>query len=556
MLGLHAAFRLANVQPFPDPDPSSGSSRRRWDVLPVPAVEVSSDAQVVQVNLAFGELTGLNVDAAVGTGWFAALSPDRRPALFVALAQERDFDLEIRLLRSDGSKAWVQLRARWMPTTGTFLCLLHDITQLKLAELHVAADNLRLRLLADNLPVLIAYYVRSGFICTYANQQYAKTFGLDSHTIVGRTLAQIVGADAAAQIMPHVDIVLALRRTVSYERQLPGEEGAPRWIAVSLVPHPAADGTIVGAFVMINDISAPRRAELAARESEARLSRFMEASVEGIVFHRDGKVTDVNRPLAQLVGLAPADLIGRAVMDYVAPAYRDKVLAVIRSGQDHAHEIELMHANGSLIAVECISRVVNRDDGPWRMVIVRDLRDRRGAEARIRHQAHHDALTDLPNRAAFMAMLEAALSARSESSQPLALMFIDLDRFKRINDSLGHLAGDAVLRAVARALQRLLPAGGAAGRFGGDEFVVMVPVAQATAVDWAQGLLRAIESAVGIVDQSVTVTPTIGVACAPHHGRTSAELLHRADLAMYAGKSAGRARVSVFKPWMVRRLPG
>ncbi len=137
-----------------------------------------------------------------------------------------------------------------------------------------------LRLLADNVPVLIAYYRTEDFCCGFANLQYARAFGHDTQSIIGCSLASIVGEEALAHIQPHVDVVLRERRSVAYERTLPGADGSERCVAVDLLPHTAdlpadaAPGSlpeIIGAFVLIADITRHRVAEQAVRESEERL---------------------------------------------------------------------------------------------------------------------------------------------------------------------------------------------------------------------------------------------------------------------------------------------
>jgi diguanylate cyclase (GGDEF)-like protein/PAS domain S-box-containing protein len=520
-------------------------------VLPLPAIELSSDAQALQVNGAMAALSGLSAEALLGTGWFAMLSPDRRAALFDALAAQTDFDLEIRLLRHDRVKAWVDLSARWLPQSGSFLCLLQDRTPLQQAVQDAQATASRFSLLADNVPVLIAYYESIGFTCVYANRQYAATFGLKPDAVVGRTFAQVIGAAAAAEIQPHVDTMLRLRRTVSYVRSVTGTAGRTRWLEVSLVPHLGSDGHPFGAFVLINDITRHREAEAAVRESEERMAKFMHASVEGIVFHRNGLITDLNAPMAALVGGTREQLLGRHVMDFVAPAQQARVQQVMAQGAELSYETEIVDLAGRPIPVEFIVRTLLRGGEKLRMTIVRDIRDRQAAQARIRQLAHHDTLTGLHNRGAFVERLEAEL-AHPSAPGIAALLFMDIDHFKRINDTLGHLAGDALLRTIGARIADLLPPQGAAGRFGGDEFVLLLPGLpdREAACALAQRLRSAVQAPVPFHGRPLVVTPTIGIALFPEHGRDADSLLRHADAALYAGKAAGRNAVTVFEASM------
>ena len=206
--------------------------------------------------------------------------------------------------------------------------------------------------------------------------------------------------------------------------------------------------------MLISDISKFRRAEQAVRESEERLAKFMQASAEGIVFHKDGFITDANPPVLELLGYTLEEMMGRKTIEFIAPDHIAKVAAVIASGQETAYESMVIAKGGERIPVEFIVRTMMRNGERMRMTIVRDIRDRHAAQARIHHLAHHDALTGLPNRVSFMEHLERSMLGAQRNDSHLALLFIDLDHFKRVNDSLGHLVGDSLLRSVARASPR------------------------------------------------------------------------------------------------------
>jgi len=420
-----------------------------------------------------------------------------------------------------------------------------------------------LRLLADNVPVLIAYYRAEDFCCIFANQQYARAFGHDTQSIVGRSLASIIGDEALAHIQPHVDKVLRERRSVAYERTLKGADGSDYQVAVDLLPHladapadapPCSLPEILGAFVLIADITRHRVAEQAVRESEERLAKFMQASAEGIVFHQGGFVTDANPPICELIGYTLEEMLGRKTLEFIAPDHVARVAAVMVSGQETAYESALIHKNGSRIAVEFIVRTMVRHGQTMRMTIVRDIRDRQAAQARIHHLAHHDALTGLPNRVSFMERVEHAMLATQRTHAPMALLFIDLDHFKRVNDSLGHLVGDTLLRTVAARITACLRATDVVARFGGDEFMVLLAglahdgqhVAQAEEV--ARKLLECIALPLVAEGRPLSVTPSLGVALYPGHGSTAEELIKHADSAMYRAKARGRATVQFFDP--------
>ncbi len=435
-----------------------------------------------------------------------------------------------------------------------------------------------LRLVANSVPALMAFYDAESLHCLFANAAYARTFGFDEQTILGRSLEQIIGAQALAVIQPHIDQLRQHGRSARYERQLAAPDG-PRWLDVQLLPHFGADAAVDGAFVLINDITPRREAERALRQSEVRLTQFMEASVEGIVFHEDGLITDANLPIQRLIGYSLDEMLGRNTLDFITPEQRPRAIEMIARRAELSYESVLLHRDGTRIPVEFIVRMAERDGKALRMVIVRDQRAALAQRERIHHLAHHDALTNLLNRAAFMERLAELMSSRPDGpeageyprrpprgasrlgSGPAptpadggALLFIDLDHFKRVNDSLGHVAGDVLLQTLAQRLVAQLRASDVVARFGGDEFVVLLPGLPLAAVqEVADKLLAALAAPVLLEGRAIAVTPSLGIALYPQHARSAGDLVKHADAAMYEAKRQGRATHRCFDPELSRR---
>ncbi len=408
------------------------------------------------------------------------------------------------------------------------------------------------RLLANGLQAMIAYYdsPELGYGCRFANKAYAAAFGFTESSVIGKTFTEIIGEAAAREVQPWIDTVVNERRAVAYVREFTAVDGSRRWIEVNVLPnlvHP--DTRPVGAFVVVTDITGHRLATQALRESEERLAKFMQASAEGIAFHRDGIVTDANPPLCEMLGYTLAELRGRHAVDFVAPDQRAHVQGVLEGGLDVSYESAVIRKDGKRIPVELIGRTLVYGDEKLRMSVVRDLRDRHAAQARIHHLAHHDALTGLPNRMSFMERLARQIEQARTAGKSLALLFVDLDHFKRVNDSLGHLIGDQLLQTVAARISASLRAGDVVARFGGDEFIVLLDdAARDDVAQVAHKLLRAIELPVEAEGRDLSVTPSVGVAMFPNDGGTPTELIKNADTAMYIAKSRGRANCQFFDP--------
>ena len=429
--------------------------------------------------------------------------------------------------------------------------------------LSLQAQIAQFTLLCNNVPAAIAYYEGDCNTCRYANLAYAEMFGHTEASIIGLHVSQVIGADAVAAIQPQVDHVIAERVGTRYERQLPDGQGGLRSIEVHLLPHlPHEDSPSVGAFVLVSDITRHRRAEAALRDSEERLAKFMHASAEGIVFHKGGYITDVNPPLLELLGYTLFEMLGRPALDFIAPAWRPRVAEVMAAGHEIRYDTVLLRRDGHELPVEFIVRTLHHQGETLRMTIVRDIRDRLEAQARIEHLAHHDTLTGLPNRLAFDTRAQALLAQARVRGETLALLFIDLDHFKRVNDSLGHPVGDMLLQTVAERITTTLRTQGGpseqsrgadlVARFGGDEFVLLLagnPEREAVQAVAAK-LLAAVAAPLEVQGALISVTPSIGVALYPAHGSTPAELIKHADTAMYHAKQQGRAHWAFFEPAM------
>ena len=420
------------------------------------------------------------------------------------------------------------------------------------AEFAAFAGGLEVfRLLANSVAAMIAYYdaPEAGQRCRFANHAYASAFGLTETSIVGKTFPEVIGEEAARQVQPSIDEVVRTSRTVVYVRELKAADGTRRWIEVNVLPHLGANGRPLGAFVIVTDITKHREATQALQASEERLAKFMQASAEGIAFHKDGVITDANPPLCALVGYSLDEVRGRRALDFVAPDQVARVASVLAADREVGYESAILHKNGTRIPVEFIGRTLVYDNEKLRMSIVRDLRDRHAAQARIHYLAHHDVLTGLPNRLAFVERLSHEMELARGDNSPLALLFIDLDHFKRVNDSLGHLVGDTLLQTVAARILACLRATDLVARFGGDEFMVLlVGVAPDDAAEVAHKLLAAVEVPVDADGREISVTPSVGIAMFPADGGTPDELIKHADTAMYLAKARGRANYQFVDP--------
>ena len=507
------------------------------------------------VNQAWVDYTGRTPQAESGNGWLTAVHGEDRSALErawrEALGLRRPLEIEYRLLRADGSYGWVHHAARPVLDEGGrltgYLGTCHDITEQRNAEHMALAREQQIRMLADNVPVLIAYYAANDLKCLFANKAYAHMWGWDEHTILGRTVAEVIGQAGYEAIAPHIERV-RLGESVVYERTIRAADGEDRILEVSLLPQRSPAGETLAAAVLIHDITHHRRAEEAMRESEERLRKFAAAAPIGVVFHEDGIVTDVNDAILRLTGYTAEQMVGSAVIDYVVPERREDALENVRRGYERPYESEILAADGSRIPVEFEGRDLPFHGKVYRLSTVRDIRRRKANEARIDYLAHHDLLTGLPNRALLQDRLEYIIGQARRRQKQAALLFIDLDNFKVVNDSLGHDAGDALLKAMAERIPKVLRGVDVVCRHGGDEFIVVLPDLDNDegCVPVAEKLLAIISEPMVLEGQSVSVSPSIGISVFPRDGRSPNELVRNADAAMYLAKERGRNNYQFF----------
>jgi diguanylate cyclase (GGDEF)-like protein/PAS domain S-box-containing protein len=408
----------------------------------------------------------------------------------------------------------------------------------------------KLKLLADNLPVLIAYFRAADYVCEFCNLAYATTYGLTVDQAIGRPVREIIGAEAMQQIKPYIDRAINGEQ-VSYQRPLITAEGKERMIEVTLIPQRTSDALDSApniALVLIHDVTKFHNAERAARDSEERLRKFADATTEAIVFHEQGVITDVNDACARMVRSAVSDIVGHTVLDYVAPDSREIVLGNIRNGFERAYEGEMLRADGTTVSVEFIGREMREGDKTHRMTVVRDISDRKAAEARIQFLAHHDALTHLPNRTLLLERLQAILASARRARMMAAVCFVDLDHFKTVNDSLGHYAGDELLKRIAHRLQASVRGSDLVGRLSGDEFLVVLTDLQSSddAAPIVEKISQEISEAFSYEAQSITVSSSIGISIFPKDGETADNLIRAADMAMYLAKERGRNNFQYF----------
>ena len=307
--------------------------------------------------------------------------------------------------------------------------------------------------------------------------------------------------------------------------------------------------------------AAARRAEHALTESESRLRRSetrMRTIIESVpdlvvVLSRNGHILEINAAGLHFVEAKSIKEIDDKDVSFLGATDHQTIIHAMHqrviAGETVRFDFELVGLRGARRWMSCIATPLRDVQGDviGQLAIARDITERKQSVDRIEHLATRDTLTDLPNRALLGDRLQQALAAAHRDGKPLAIMFIDLDRFKTINDSLGHHAGDAVLCETARRLTSCLRENDTVARQGGDEFIVLLPDSQGTdAALVASKILNTISLPIAFDSHQLEIQASIGIALYPENGEEVSTLMRNADAAMYHAKAAGRNNYQFF----------
>jgi diguanylate cyclase (GGDEF)-like protein/PAS domain S-box-containing protein len=316
-------------------------------------------------------------------------------------------------------------------------------------------------------------------------------------------------------------------------------------------------------FNSSRDITARKRTEDSLRESELRLRTIIEQSPIGMAFSRDGITLHVNAVYLEMFGyMHAAEVCGRPLLDQIAPQCRGEVEERYRrrlfsESEPSDYESVGLRCDGSQFPLHITAKRLALKDGPLTLAFLVDITRQRVSEDEIRRLAFFDQLTDLPNRRLLLDRLQHAQATSGRTGRHGALLFIDLDNFKSLNDTLGHSIGDSLLKQVAMRLRANVREGDSVARLGGDEFVViledlgldLIEAAQQTEIV-SRKLLAALNPPYWLVTSECHCTASMGATLFSGHTQSKDELLKQADIAMYQAKKAGRNGMQFFDPRM------
>ncbi len=427
----------------------------------------------------------------------------------------------------------------------------------------------RARRVLDGLPDAVFSLDERGTILS-ANERAAALTGRSIEELLGRSFIGFVAADDRDDITDRwkrlrLDPDESPRErspSTSAVFELISRDGASHLVEASL--HPIGE-EVPGTVVILRDVSDRERTSEALEAARRRFQQAFHSAPTGMALVRlsDNRIVDANDSLAQMLHHSRKYLVGRSIREITHPddlRISAAERARIELGIDSSYRIEQRYRrrDGEFVWAKTQVAVTEEDGVSLAITHIEDISEQRRAAERLSHAATHDPLTELPNRASILERIDELLEVAELDE--VAVLFIDLDNFKLVNDSLGHAVGDELLRDVAARFRSVMRQGDELARFGGDEFVVFVNgVTQETdnstgeirvgpldPAKVAERLRRSLHDSVEIDGHELVVSASIGFATNSQPGVVASELLREADAAMYRAKAAGRDRVARF----------
>ncbi|KJK06473.1 MULTISPECIES: PAS domain S-box protein [Pseudomonas] len=393
------------------------------------------------------------------------------------------------------------------------------------------------------------------------NPAFTQIFGWDAGQVIGRSAEEIGLWAESAERARRIEQVIRDEALNNVAVVVNHKDGQPLTCVIS--SRLITVDNLPCSVTTLRDITQQQRAEAALKASEEKFAKAFHSSPDAITITEldSGRYLEVNDGFCRLTGYSAAEVIGHSVYEigiWADDKQRAILLAELQDkGRVHHREMLGRNKRGELLTVEVSIEPITLNESPCLLMTARDVSQLKNAQAQIRHLAYHDPLTNLPNRALLMDRLSQQIALLKRHNLRGALLFLDLDHFKHINDSLGHPVGDTVLKIITARLEASVRLEDTVARLGGDEFVVLLSGLEGSrdevtekVRELADTLRELLAEPMSLDGQRLQVTPSIGVALIPDHGSTPADLLKRADIALYRAKDSGRNTTQMFHTTM------
>jgi diguanylate cyclase (GGDEF)-like protein/PAS domain S-box-containing protein len=549
--------------------------RSVFDHAPIGMAVVSLEGRYSQVNRSLCEILGYSEGELVATTWQEITHPDDMADSLaythrIIEGEIPRYHLEKRFLHADGHTVWASLSVSLVRDSEGkplyFVSQIQDVTERKEAERKLREAEQRYRTLVERVPAVVYIQeIASPDSAMYMSPQIETLTGYSPEDCKDPGLRWgMVHPDDREWLQSEDERTYEPGELVVTEYRVLHRDGRTLWVHnESLIVEDEVSGTRYWQGFMV-DITERKRVEEALNRLSRQHEMVLKSAGEGIFgLDLDGNATFVNPAAARMTGWKVRELLGRPLHDILhhtkpdgTPYFEEQcpVYAALKTGTAHSRDDEVFwRKDGTSFPVEYVSTPMLQDgEVVGAVVTFKDITERKALEEQLHHQAFHDPLTGLANRALFMDRLEHALTRANRRGSKVAVLFTDLDNFKVINDSLGHKAGDQLLIAVAERLKAHLRPEDTAARLGGDECTILVEdvTSVGEVIQIAERVADILHPPFTLDEQEVFATVSTGIALSSSAQEQPADLLRHADLAMYRAKHRGKARYELFEPSM------
>lgn len=526
---------------------SQGFIEKAADLMSV----FSDDGRITRVNQAAKHMLGYEVWEMIGRSYQDFVHPEdlqRTIAKATSLAVENGvaLDFENRWLRKDGTVVYLSWALLWSESRRATYATARDMSERYHTREALLQSN---KLLSRTLESIgdAFFSVDKDWCVTYMNRHCADFVGMRPEDGVGQELWMVEPVLLGPALREKITGKLHAGETLQFEAFY-----APRglWLDVRVYSHDD------GLSIFFHDVSDHHAAQEALKLSEKRFRDVIETTPEGYIL-ADERLTilDVNPSICTILDIEEADIIGKPLHELFE---RDRWDAFRKhlydAGSTQSFEAKLAFGRGAQVYALVNASLEKKPDGAPGLLtaFVTDITVQKESEARMEHLATRDPLTNLPNRLYLNERLKVLIAESNRTGMPMAVLFIDLDRFKEVNDSLGHDAGDILLKEVAVRLKDCLRPEDLVARLGGDEFVVVIrsKEGRAAAEVVVEKIVRSLAQSVDLEGHEVFIGASIGICMLGEDGDTPEMLFQNADTAMYKAKAGGRNGYRFFTPEM------
>lgn len=533
------------------------------DASPLGMVQLDPSGKPTYINARVHSFMGIHDANDPYAAWLSALHPDDSLAALAAMNEmvstQCDTQGTYRIIRPHGAVAW--LSVHFVPLhvedrLAGFVGVIADTTR----EHHLRAELKRsqelLQNITDSVPALVAY-VDADETYHFANATYAKWYGSGGVPHVGQSVSEFLGETHYARVKPYIDRVLC-GEVVSFEVSRINEDGTRLSRQVSYTPNRADDDRVTGFFSLIVDLSERKEMEDRLFDAKEQLQVTLDTlgdavittDASGCIQYMNQRAHEVlEKTLGDLRGL-PIDEVLTIVDDAGKTSATSLTKAIAENRTvDLLQPRKLVLTDGLVLDIEDVASPLRDRSGAvvGGVLVIRDVSVAQAVADRLRQVAEHDPLTKLPNRLFFENRAAHVLKEATLDHRHMALLYVDVDGFKGVNDTFGHHAGDALLQEIARRLKSSIRDQDVVCRLGGDEFIVLLPRVsdQSAAQVVTNKILAAANLPYVWQGHPLAVTLSVGVSVYPFHGKELSVLMQNADRALYQAKMSGKNRSAI-----------